>query len=150
MSVTKLTPRTNRRAVGVVASALSTVAIATLVAVGPAGSAAHAAGPSQELPSGFVPVCTLPWTNLIMGTSGNDRIRGTAEDDLILGMGGDDVIEGGGGRDSIYGGNGNDRLDGQAGDDCIVGGSGYDGWVVFRFAPHGTDDPYETEARYEY
>ncbi|MDN5767924.1 MAG: hypothetical protein L0H96_19560 [Humibacillus sp.] len=150
MSLMKLAPRTNRRRLGLVGSTLSGVAIAALVAVGPAGSAANAADPSQELPVGFVPVCTLPWTNLILGTAGDDRIRGTDEADLILGMGGNDVIEGGGGRDSIYGGNGNDRLDGQAGDDCIVGGSGYDGWVVFRFAPHGTDDPYETEARYEY
>jgi Ca2+-binding RTX toxin-like protein len=64
--------------------------------------------------------------NVIIGTTGNDRLDGTDGDDIILGLAGDDRLEGRDGNDIIFGGRGNDRLFGGPGDDILVGGPGND------------------------
>lgn len=135
----------------VAATGLSVSACA-LLAVSPAGASPLAAQQTDPapLPVGFVDVCLLPFSNIIIGGPGDDVLVGTARNDLILGLGGNDQIAGGGGRDSIYGGSGRDLMMGDAGDDCIIGGAGRDVAVRWTFVPQGTDDVREVEARYEY
>lgn len=71
--------------------------------------------------------------DVLIGTTGSDRIEGGAGIDLIVGAGGadqllgddgNDLIFGGGGDDEINGGADTDILVGNAGDDCIFGGGG--------------------------
>jgi hypothetical protein len=102
------------------------------------------------LPVGFIDVCLLPFTNVIVGTPEADVLEGTGQNDLILGLGGDDQLYGRGGNDSLYGGSGRDLLMGDAGDDCIVGGPDRDTSLRYTFVDHGTDDVRDVEARYEY
>ncbi|MBF2002086.1 MAG: calcium-binding protein [Synechococcales cyanobacterium M58_A2018_015] len=47
-------------------------------------------------------------TNVIQGTSGNDRLNGSRRDETILGLGGNDTLRGGGGNDVLIGGPGDD------------------------------------------
>lgn len=74
---------------------------------------------SDECPS-------LPTTNTIEGTAGNDRLRGTSGNDLIRGLGGNDKISGRGGNDCLVGGEGKDQIKGGAGKDTIHGNAGND------------------------
>ncbi|MEB3355767.1 MAG: calcium-binding protein [Synechococcales bacterium] len=78
---------------------------------------------------------TVPDTDPIVGTSGDDRlngsndndlIRGRAGDDRIVGRAGDDTLRGGGGNDNLSGGRGNDRLFGGGADDLLQGRGGDD------------------------
>ena len=95
--------------------------------------------------------CKTPWTNMIVGTSGDDVLVGTDQNDLILGLGGNDVIYGGRGRDTLLGGDGNDDLAGERDDDCIIGGAGDDYSVLFLYSqPNGTDDDSSVAYRYDY
>ncbi len=74
-------------------------------------------------------VWTTEWvkSQLLIGTSNNDRITGYDSDDSISGNAGDDDIYSRDGNDTIYGGSGIDRIFGDAGDDVIYGGDGDDG-----------------------
>ncbi|MET7417709.1 lamin tail domain-containing protein [Dactylosporangium sp. NPDC005555] len=62
--------------------------------------------------------------NVIVGTTGNERLTGTAGADLILGRGGNDVVTGGGGADCVVTGPGNDVITTLGGDDRIDAGGG--------------------------
>jgi VCBS repeat-containing protein len=64
--------------------------------------------------------------DVIVGSSGADRIEGGGGDDLICAGAGADVVSGGGGDDRILGGAGADLLRGNAGDDRVEGGKGRD------------------------
>lgn len=124
-------------------TAAISLAAGGLLAVAPA----HAGASPPEVPLG----CPINWTNVIIGTPGDDVLQGTAANDLILGLGGDDVVYGGGGRDTILGGNGDDLLAGGPGDDCVVGGAGNDESVLWLYSvPNGDDDSYSVQFRYEY
>lgn len=74
-------------------------------------------------------------TDIIVGTSGADRIDGGSGADVLVGAGGDDELHGGSGSDDISsgagndtlsGGSGGDDLDGGPGDDVLLGGGGSD------------------------
>lgn len=71
--------------------------------------------------------------DILIGTSGSDRIEGGDDADLIIGAGGADLLYGDDGNDLIFGGGGSDEIHGGAkvdvlvgnnGDDCIFGGGG--------------------------
>jgi VCBS repeat-containing protein len=64
--------------------------------------------------------------DVIVGSSGADRIQGGGGDDLICAGAGADIVSGGGGDDRILGGAGADLLRGNAGDDRVEGGKGRD------------------------
>lgn len=125
------------------------VAASTVLTIAPS-VAGPQTDPPPPLPVGFVPVCLLPFTNIIIGTPGPDELVGTSRNDLIIGLGGADVIHGGGGRDSIYGGAGPDKISGDEGDDCIIGGPGMDATFRLLMLSPGTDQEETIEARYEY
>lgn len=74
-----------------------------------------------------------PGNDVLIGTSGSDRVEGGAGMDLIVGAGGadllrgqdgNDIIIGGGGGDEIHGGADVDILVGNKGNDCLFGGGG--------------------------
>ena len=76
-----------------------------------------------------------PDSDVVSGTTGNDRLDGGATNetmqgfngaDTIYGRSGDDTIEGGGGSDRIYGGSGDDLASGGAANDLVYGGAGED------------------------
>jgi Tol biopolymer transport system component len=68
--------------------------------------------------------CSIrPGFNVIIGTSGNDKIKGTSGPDQIIGLGGNDKIDGGAGNDQLCGGPGKDTLVGGKGKDLLVGGA---------------------------
>jgi VCBS repeat-containing protein len=64
--------------------------------------------------------------DVIIGSSGADRIEGGGGNDLICAGAGADVVSGGDGDDRILGGAGADLLHGNAGKDRIEGGKGRD------------------------
>ncbi|WP_419904319.1 type I secretion C-terminal target domain-containing protein [Kiloniella sp.] len=76
------------------------------------------------------------YTELVLGTDGNDTItggggfrdylNGGAGDDIITAGGGDDRLYGGTGNDTMSGGDGNDRFRGHDGTDSFDGGAGLD------------------------
>lgn len=74
-----------------------------------------------------------PGNDILIGTTGSDRIEGGDGNDLIVGAGSADLLYGDDGNDLIFGGGGNDEIHGGAkvdlligndGDDCIFGGGG--------------------------
>jgi len=74
-----------------------------------------------------------PGNDVLIGSTGSDKIEGGDDADLIIGLGGDDELNGDDGNDLIFGGGGNDRINGGAkvdilvgnkGNDCIFGGGG--------------------------
>ncbi|HET6298753.1 MAG TPA: lamin tail domain-containing protein [Kribbella sp.] len=62
--------------------------------------------------------------NVLVATTGNDRISGAAGNDLIIGRGGNDTVNGNGGSDCITTGSGNDQLTTSGGDDWIDAAGG--------------------------
>jgi Ca2+-binding RTX toxin-like protein len=76
--------------------------------------------------------------DIIMGSSGDDKIRGGSGDDLVMGGGGNDDIDGGKGNDIIMGGDGNDKIHGGRGNDFMMGGDGNDK----VYGDQGRDDVY--------
>ena len=107
-------------------AALVAVALAALLLVGNALSAAAATSEEEE-----VPRCQGRKAEIV-GTDADDVIRGTPERDVIWGDKGDDVIFsslgndlicGGPGTDQMHGGRGNDEVDGGAGDEDQVNGN---------------------------
>ncbi|MEO5340157.1 MAG: hypothetical protein H7837_06525, partial [Magnetococcus sp. MYC-9] len=67
-----------------------------------------------------------PLGNLIVGSSGNDRLHGTRGADDIRGHAGNDQLFGERGDDRLDGGTGNDLLRGDRGQDLLLGGDGND------------------------
>src|SRR6267142_938570 len=77
------------------------------------------------------------FTDVFVGSDGNDTVDGLTGDDIISGGAGDDTLFGGrghhgghgsatGGNDTLLGGDGNDTLSGQNGNDFLDGGVGDD------------------------
>ncbi|HRW52090.1 MAG TPA: hypothetical protein P5081_04340 [Phycisphaerae bacterium] len=71
--------------------------------------------------------------DILIGTTGSDRIEGGDDADLLVGAGGADQLFGDDGNDLLFGGGGGDELHGGAktdvivgnkGDDCLFGGGG--------------------------
>lgn len=129
-------------------SALAGVTAAGLLLAVPTGAQAI----PEPTPLPLPPLgCDITWTNVIVGTEGDDDLLGTDANDLIVGLGGDDEIYGLGGRDAILGGAGDDVLAGGPGDDCIVGGPGSDHSVLWMYTvANGNDDSYSVAYRYLY
>ena len=82
-----------------------------------------------------VETITINLTDLLDGTTGNDRLDGNAANDQIDGLDGNDdlygysgtdTLFGGSGRDFLYGGSDNDVLNGGDGNDVLNGGDGND------------------------
>ncbi|MCB9854569.1 MAG: PEP-CTERM sorting domain-containing protein [Phycisphaerales bacterium] len=74
-----------------------------------------------------------PGNDILIGTTGSDRLEGGDDADLLVGAGGADQLFGDDGNDLLFGGGGNDELHGGAkvdviignkGDDCLFGGGG--------------------------
>lgn len=63
---------------------------------------------------------------VLIGTSGEDRITGTEGDDIICARGGNDILQGLGGHDHIFGNRGSDTIDGGDGRDRLTGDKGRD------------------------
>jgi PKD repeat protein len=63
---------------------------------------------------------------LVFGLGGNDTITGGNGKDCLVGDDGDDVLSGGNGKDVLLGGEGNDRLFGDEEGDVLEGGNGKD------------------------
>jgi Ca2+-binding RTX toxin-like protein len=62
----------------------------------------------------------------LLGEAGADRLLGRAGHDCLYGGAGDDQLRGEGGRDALYGGPGDDRLSGGAGVNLYAAGAGDD------------------------
>ncbi|MBI3332417.1 hypothetical protein HYZ99_05710 [Candidatus Peregrinibacteria bacterium] len=77
-----------------------------------------------------------PYTGTLDGGNGNDVIVGTSGNDRLRGRNGNDLLCGGAGDDKLYGGNGNDELRGGTGDDILHAGNGTD----LLFGGDGSDD----------
>lgn len=60
--------------------------------------------------------------DVLVPTSGNDRLHGYAGDDLLHGDLGDDILVGNAGDDELYGEEGRDTLFGGSNDDTLYGG----------------------------
>jgi len=89
-------------------------------------------------------------SEMIGGTSGNDKIFALDGNDSVWADGGSDTVDGGNGNDFIHGGDGNDKLDdfggddflwGDAGNDTVNGGAGLDQ----VFGGDGNDDLYGSD-----
>lgn len=65
-------------------------------------------------------------SEVIGGTSGDDRINALGGNDTVWGDGGNDIIEGGKGNDFLHGGIGDDTITDSEGDDLIWGDAGND------------------------
>lgn len=72
------------------------------------------------------PSCCPQGTNVILGTSRDDRLTGTSGSDCILGRAGNDKIEGRGGDDYLSGGADHDTLQDDAGNNYMTGAAGDD------------------------
>ena len=73
------------------------------------------------------PECAgMTFSQVIVGTSGDDVIDAGNGGDLVFGLGGNDTINGGNGKDCLVGDDGNDILIGGNGKDVLLGGSGND------------------------
>jgi hypothetical protein len=72
------------------------------------------------------PACCPAGTNVIVGTSNDNRLTGTIGSDCILGLGAQDTIYGLGGNDYISGGDGDDTIYAGTGNDVVFGGTGQD------------------------
>jgi VCBS repeat-containing protein len=67
-----------------------------------------------------------PYSDILLGSAGNDHILSGALNDDVSSGGGDDWIEGGSGSDYLYGDVDNDRIEGGADSDVLIGGDGND------------------------
>ena len=76
-----------------------------------------------------------PDDDVLVGTSGNDKLIGKAGDDTLIGAAGDDKLIGNSGTDTLDGGPGDDKMNGNSGDDIMDGGAGND-----RLHGNGGDD----------
>jgi hypothetical protein len=76
--------------------------------------------------SGNDRICGFGGADTLRGGSGNDTLLGSTGDDVLAGGAGNDALKGGGGDDSLKGGRGNDSLRGGGGRDTTRGGPGKD------------------------
>jgi RTX calcium-binding nonapeptide repeat (4 copies) len=91
------------------------------------------------------PECAgMTFTQVIVGTAGNDTIQAGNGGALAFGLGGDDTIYGGSGKDCLVGGDGNDTLHGDGDGDALDGGNGTD----LLDGGDGTDACYGTSKDY--
>ncbi len=65
-------------------------------------------------------------SQVVVGTTGADRLVGGSGNDVLCGLGGDDTLEGGSGNDVLDGGDGSDVLQGGSGNDVLDGAAGFD------------------------
>ncbi|MEO8470196.1 MAG: signal peptidase I [Chloroflexota bacterium] len=73
------------------------------------------------------PECAgMTFSQVIVGTAGDDVIDAGNGGDLVFGLGGNDTINGGNGKDCLVGSDGNDILIGGNGKDVLLGGAGDD------------------------
>ncbi|MHB8891845.1 MAG: signal peptidase I [Candidatus Limnocylindrales bacterium] len=73
------------------------------------------------------PECAgMTFSEVIVGTEGDDVIVAGNGGALVFGLGGNDTLSGGNGKDCIVGGDGNDTLVGGNGKDVLLGGEGND------------------------
>lgn len=79
----------------------------------------------------------MRFSQVIIGTVGDDTIHAGNGGALVFGLGGDDRIYGGNGKDCLVGGDGNDTLYGGNGKDVLLGGAGDD---TLYGAGGGADD----------
>jgi Ca2+-binding RTX toxin-like protein len=89
-------------------------------------------------------------SEMIGGTSGNDKIFSLGGNDTVWADGGNDTVDGGNGNDFIHGGEGNDKLDDFGGDDFVWGDAGNDtinggGGIDQVFGGTGNDDVYGSD-----
>jgi RTX calcium-binding nonapeptide repeat (4 copies) len=68
----------------------------------------------------------MTFTEVIIGTPGDDTFVAENGRALVFGLGGDDWLHGGNGKDCLVGGDGNDTLTGGNGKDVLLGGDGDD------------------------
>ena len=68
----------------------------------------------------------MKFSQVIVGTPGDDVIHAGNGGALVFGLGGNDIIYGGNGKDCLVGGDGNDALIGGNGKDVLLGGDGDD------------------------
>ncbi len=86
-----------------------------------------ATGQAPDTILNFENVIGTKFSDLIMGSSGNNAIYGGDERDFLYGLGGNDTLFGGSSGDWLYGGDGDDVLHpGTGGSNSILGGTGYD------------------------
>jgi Ca2+-binding RTX toxin-like protein len=85
-----------------------------------------AAGEGTDVIAGVEDVLGSPFADVIVGSSGRNRLDGRAGGDVIRARGGNDLIFGGAGADRLLGEAGADRISGGQGGDRIVGGPGRD------------------------
>ncbi|AVH73243.1 calcium-binding protein [Nostoc sp. 'Lobaria pulmonaria (5183) cyanobiont'] len=67
-----------------------------------------------------------PFSDNLLGGSGNDNLLGRKGDDNLFGYDGNDNLYGDEGNDNLFGGSGNDNLFGGSGNDNLFGSSGND------------------------
>lgn len=91
-------------------------------------SLAHgeAAGEGTDVIAGVENVIGSPLADVIVGSSGPNRLDGGAGGDFIRARGGNDVVLGGEGADQLYGERAADRVNGGPGGDLLNGGRGFD------------------------
>uniref|UniRef100_UPI00260C08C0 calcium-binding protein n=2 Tax=unclassified Novosphingobium TaxID=2644732 RepID=UPI00260C08C0 len=63
---------------------------------------------------------------VLLGSSGDDRLAGTSANDTLIGGAGNDLLIGRDSNDDLLGGTGDDTLEGGAGADLLDGGTGLD------------------------
>lgn len=68
----------------------------------------------------------LAFSDVFVGSGGDDAFRAYGAADVLRGRGGDDRLKGDAGGDRLQGGTGRDRLEGNVGDDAMFGGRGHD------------------------
>jgi len=68
----------------------------------------------------------MTFSQVIVGTDGDDTIHAGNGGALVFGLGGNDTIYGGNGKDCLVGGLGDDTLVGGNGKDVLLGGDGND------------------------
>ncbi len=90
------------------------------------GAGTGTAGGGVFIPKDCSRLKKLSGYNIVIGTTGKDKIKGTPGKDGLCGRAGKDVIRGLGGKDVLIGGKHRDKLAGGAGNDRIFAGKGND------------------------
>ena len=83
-------------------------------------TATDGAGATAAADFRLLVIDSLPTSNRIVGTRGNDVLQATQSDDFIAGRAGKDCLLGGSGDDVLSGGRGNDKLQGGPGRDVYI------------------------------
>lgn len=101
----------------------------------------------QDVIDGAVTVTPTPGdeeepSDVISGTSSNDRLDGTRQDDVIDAGAGNDRVWAGRGDDTVTGGSGNDVMEGGSGEDIFVFSAGFGDDKIrdFDANPNGGQD----------